>query len=170
MIICNLFLLLFVIIAAGMDLSTSRIDNRWILFGITTGMLVRLLQSGMTGLLSAAAGMFCPILLLGWLFVFRMLGAGDIKLFCAIGAWMGSREITYGIFYAMLVGSGLSLMILLGNGILWERLLYFRNYVKEVWTTKKIMPYRKGGTERIENFHFSIPILCSVVLYLGGIY
>ena len=166
----KLFLLLFVLIAAGMDLQTDKIDNRWILAGLMLGTLLRVYQYGWMGFMTALVGVLSPLLFLGCFFVFRMIGAGDIKLFCVLGAFMGGDRILWGIFYAMLVGSGVSFLIMMTNGMIQERLSYFRQYILELYRTHKITPYRKGGTERPENFHFSIPILCSVLLYLGGIY
>jgi len=81
----TLFPVLTAAVAMVMDLRTSRVDNGWIVFCICIGLAVQTLSGGIRGFLGAVFGIILPLLFLGGLFVFRMLGPGDIKLFCALG-------------------------------------------------------------------------------------
>ena len=53
-------------------------------------------------------GLLVPILILGILFIFRMLGAGDIKLLSVIGSMIGPTKILNCISYSFLIGAVIS--------------------------------------------------------------
>ena len=103
-------------------------------------------------------------------FAFGMIGAGDIKLFCALGGIMGCESIIKCIFISFLTGAGISAALLIFNHNFCERILYFIEYVKCTVSTGKISSYRRKSIAAPENFHFTIPVFISVLLYAGGIY
>ncbi len=74
--------------AVWMDFRDASVDNGWILFSFVTGFLIQITERGLKGGAIFLTGVAVPIILLGILFVFRMLGAGDIKLLCALGGIM----------------------------------------------------------------------------------
>lgn len=157
-------------VAMVLDLRVARVDNGWILFCLGTGLAVRFLEKGPGGLRDGLIGILLPAVLLGWLFVFRMLGAGDIKLLCALGSVLGTAKILECIFFSMLIGAGISAAILISTGGLSQRFLYFVLYIRELVRTGKITPYYSSGVASPENFHFTVPVFLSVVLYAGGAY
>ena len=115
-------------------------------------------------------GAAVPLILLGILFIFRMLGAGDVKILCALGGIMGPRTVTECIVYSLLAGAGISLAILISTGGIRRRFLYLYQYMNEFYCTGEIRPYYRKGMSFPENFHFTVPIFLSVVLYAGGVY
>lgn len=92
----------FPVIAAGcavlMDLRTMKVDNGWLLFCTLLGLLMQITESGIQGLGFWCTGLGFPIILLGALFWFRMLGAGDIKLLSVIGGMIGPYKILHCIW------------------------------------------------------------------------
>lgn len=154
--------------AAAMDLYSMRISNGWILFSLGAGLWFCLSGSG-PGLPVYFAGAVLPLALLGWLFRFRMLGSGDIKLFCALGGIMGPEAVLYCIGFSFLTGAAISLALLISCGGFTERISYFLEYLTAYLSTGIRKPYRREGSVP-ENFHFTIPIFMSVMLYTGGIY
>lgn len=90
--------------AVVMDLRTARVDNGWILFCMAAGLAMRILANGIIGVFWYFTGALIPVVLLGWLFVFRMLGPGDIKLLSVIGGILGAGEIVKCILGAMFIG------------------------------------------------------------------
>lgn len=86
------------------------------------------------------------ILIFFTLYIFRMMGAGDIKLIAVIAGWldihMGIRAITLG-FIAAAAAAALKLLIL---GNLKERLIYFVVYIRQILQTKKIIKYYTAQT------------------------
>lgn len=157
-------------VAMVLDLQTARVDNGWILFCLGTGLTAQILERGPGGLWDGFMGILLSAAVLGWLFLLRMLGAGDIKLFCALGSILGAEKILECIFFSMLIGAGISAAILISTGSISQRFLYFILYVKELINTGKIRPYHCGGMSSPENFHFTVPVFLSVVLYAGGAY
>ena len=104
------------------------------------------------------------------LFVLGMLGAGDIKLFCALGSVMGFSEILKCICISFMIGACISLAILISEHNFCERIRYFISYLENTVKNKQILSYGKKDISLPENFHFTVPIFLSVLLYAGGIY
>ena len=102
--------------AVWMDLREEAVDNSWVLFSIMAGFLLQLLEKGPKGMIIFLTGAAVPLILLGILFIFRMLGAGDVKILCALGGIMGPRTVTECIVYSLLAGAGISLAILISTG------------------------------------------------------
>ena len=71
---------------------------------------------------------------------------------------------------SFLTGAGISAALLIFNHNFCERILYFIEYVKCTVGTGKISSYRRKNIAAPENFHFTIPVFISVLLYAGGIY
>lgn len=155
--------------AVLMDLQMAQVENGWILFSMTTAFLWRFMQEGMRGIPDYVLGMLLPLAALGCLFYFRMLGSGDIKLFCALGCVMGPSAIGKCIICSFVLGAVISLAILIFYGSFLTRILYFIRYFHNFFRTGEVTPYcRKGMT--LENFHFTVPVFMSVMLYAGGVY
>ena len=155
--------------AAVMDLAVSRVTNEWILFSVIVTFFWRILQNGINGIPMFAAGVIIPALILGGLFYFRMLGAGDIKLFCVLGGVMGPETVVKCIISSFLLGAVISLAILIFCGSFLTRIQYLIRYFQRFFQTGEVTPYRRKGMT-LENFHFTIPVFMSVVLYAGGVY
>ena len=161
--------LIFSGVAVLMDLQTTRVDNGWILFSLLIGGFYRILCEGPFGLIPFFQGICFPFLVLIVLHYFRMLGSGDIKVFCVLGGLLGVRKIGYCIFWAFFFGGILSLFLLFIYGDFRRRFQYFFRYIQECMLTGEVKPYLQKGM-RLENIHFTVPIYMSVLLYTGGFY
>lgn len=163
----------FPVIAAGcavlMDLRTMKVDNGWLLFCTLFGLLMQITESGIQGLGFWCTGLGFPIILLGALFWFRMLGAGDIKLLSVIGGMIGPYKILHCIWYSALIGAGISVAILILTGNIRQRIYCLILFFQEFRETGERKPYYRKGLH-LENFHFTVPIFLSVLLYAGGVY
>lgn len=67
-----------------MDLYSMKVKNNWILCSLLAGAGYCFWKSGFAGLIRFVPGALVPLAILGWMFYFRMLGPGDIKVFCAL--------------------------------------------------------------------------------------
>lgn len=150
-----------------LDLQSEKIPND--LICLAWAAAVFRLFRGRIGIGDLLGGIFLPIICLLPLFWFRMLGAGDIKLFSALGGIMGITEIFRLMVCSFLLGTLLALGFLLTCGNLRERMGYFVTYCCSWSGTGKRQPYRKNGMEP-ENFHFTVPIFVGAVLYVGGLF
>lgn len=87
------------------DLAHRKIYNAVTVFGMLTGLGISLASSGFSGFFSSLLGMGIAILMFGWLFVFRVLGAGDVKLLMAFGALGGVRYCAETAILSLLVAA-----------------------------------------------------------------
>ena len=164
-----LFYRIFPAIAAGcaalMDIQRAKVDNGWLLFCVLVSLFTRIWKIDVSSLGSWICGLLVPILILGILFIFRMLGAGDIKLLSVIGSMIGPTKILNCISYSFLIAAAL----MISSGIVCQRILYLLHYISVYFKTGKREPYYKSGMP-LENFHFTVPIFLSALLYAGGVY
>ena len=152
-----------------MDLRTARIDNGWILFSMAVGAVCCIMEKGIAGMFFYAAGSSIPLILI-ILFGFGMLGAGDIKLFCALGGVMGTGAVFRCILSSFLLGAVFSVLFLITTRSFCERIQYFITYMENCRNAGEIIPYRRKEITAPENFHFTVPVFLSVLLYVGGNY
>ena len=59
--------------------------------------------------------------------------------------------------------------LMISSGIVCQRILYLLHYISVYFKTGKREPYYKSGMP-LENFHFTVPIFLSALLYAGGVY
>lgn len=100
---------LLLTVAAVSDVRTRRIPNVLVAFVAASGLLFSVTAFGLVGGLKHSLGG----LLLGlaiWLpfYMVRWLGAGDVKLFAAAGAWLGIERTLVGALLAALLGGVLA--------------------------------------------------------------
>jgi len=103
--------ILFILLAAREDLRTRKIPNLITGPAFLLGLAVHLAMGGPNGLLGAlVAGVLAGALLLpGWLMKF--MGAGDVKLMAAIGAWLGSPRLAlYAALFSLVAGGVISIV------------------------------------------------------------
>jgi prepilin peptidase CpaA len=91
------------VVAAIGDLRTRRIPNKLVAVLAVAGIVYSVMRAPLvSGLLQAGggllAGLACwlPFYMLGW------LGAGDVKLYAAAGAWLGPARAAEALFGAVL--------------------------------------------------------------------
>lgn len=162
-------LVAFTTAAVCMDLNREKIDNRWIALGWLIGFSYQLIEQGLRGIGVFFLGAAVPIVLLYLLFWFRMIGAGDIKLLSVLGGFMGPISAAVCVGISFIFGAVLSLAVMILCGNLMSRLRYFTTYFTRLAATKQVVPYMQKG-RRMENIHFSIPILMGVLIFVGGFY
>src|SRR5262245_35834880 len=87
------------------DLLTRRIPN-WLTFSsLLLGLGVQAWLAGWPGLLAAGAGVGVGGLLFFPLFALGYMGAGDVKLLMAVGAWVGGRDCLHVAVLSVLLGA-----------------------------------------------------------------
>lgn len=151
------------------DLWSGRISNAIIVTGILWGGASQLFLRGAAGLLFFLGGLCLPAVLFAAVFYFRMLGAGDIKLMCAAGSFMGPSVCFSFIVYSVLFGAVISLAIMVRRHTFGQRLIFFSKYFNEYSREKQWKSYLEN-TDTEAKFCFSIPVLLSVLCFIGGRY
>jgi len=164
---CLIFLILF---GVYRDLKFYKISNLLISIGIPMGFAFQIYEIGRKGIIISLSGIFLPILLLFILFLFKVLGAGDIKLFSVVGSFYGASFVFQTIIIAFLLGGVMSVIHLIKSKQVIYRLRFLAEYIqtysrnanclKEKGKKQVVIPYYDikkdgyGGT-----IHFSIAIL-----------
>lgn len=106
----GLFVLLL-LVACVSDVRTRRIPNELSAVLAVAGLLFSIgADPFVKGLLHGAGGLALGLAL--WLpsYAFRLLGAGDVKLFAAAGAWLGPMRTLEAALIGALVGGVLALL------------------------------------------------------------
>jgi prepilin peptidase CpaA len=119
--------------ACWFDVRTRRIPNLLTFPAAAIGIAAATVAHGGAGALSSAAGLFVGMLLFFPLFALKGLGAGDVKLMGALGAWLGATTVLGVAFYTSLAGGVLALALIVrhrygGQAIrnLWLLLTHWR--------------------------------------------
>ncbi|MCG7410010.1 A24 family peptidase [Paenibacillus sp. ACRRX] len=102
------------LIAAGVaDIRTRKIPNKLNLTAVVTALLYYAVVDGTKGIVTSGLGLLSGFGLLLLLYIGRAVGAGDVKLFAALGAWMGSYFVWNTFFYSILYGGVIASIYLL---------------------------------------------------------
>lgn len=118
--------------------------------------------------ISFLGGTAVPILIMFPLFLGKMIGTGDIKVFAVLGSAMGVGRILWCMILSFLLGAVIALPVLIFRCSAGERFSYFFTYLKQIFLTKTFSAYLAPG-KHPENIHFTIPIFGSVLLLcIGG--
>jgi prepilin peptidase CpaA len=107
----------FIAVAAGVwDLRTRRIPNA-LTFGAAAGAcLLALMDGGLSGLGRSAAGLFIALVIFLPVYALGGMGAGDVKLLAALGAWLGARDASRMALYTALAGGLLGVIVTISRG------------------------------------------------------
>jgi prepilin peptidase CpaA len=98
--------------ACWFDVRTRRIPN-WLTFpAAALGLVAATFANGGSGTASSAGGLLFGLGLFFPLFLLKGLGAGDVKLMGALGAWLGTSVIFGVAFYTSLAGGVLALALI----------------------------------------------------------
>ncbi len=151
-------IIIAIVLAAAVagDILRYRISNAIVAAGLAAGFLINFVFEGPGGLIKSLLGAILPVLLLFVLFALRMLGAGDIKLFCVVGAVMGAEFTTYAAAFSFLAGGIIAAAIMLARGNVRKRFAYVAIYLKTVFLTQSFVPYTDFDNKSDgAKFHFS---------------
>ena len=115
-------LAVLLLVAAVCDIRAHRIPNALSVFGLALGLLWHGCRGGGSGLLWSLEGIALACLAL-LPYAAGALGAGDVKLFGAVGALMGPTFLLWTLLGTIFVGALLAVLYALRRGVLRETLL-----------------------------------------------
>lgn len=155
------FTVILVAAAIG-DLRTRRIPNRLVAVLAVFGVLFSVVQSpGLAAVSRAGGGLlvglacWLPFYAMGW------LGAGDVKLYAAAGAWLGPMRALDGALVGALAGAVLSLIWMVKAHGLQDSV---RTLGLAAGTPQMLAPGSSGPTSRRSTLPYGIAIATGALL------
>ena len=104
------------IVIAYMDIRYRRIPNKLVLAILIVGLTMNTLFGGSHGLLLSLGGLGVSFGIMFFLHVFGTMGAGDVKLFAAIGAVNGLSLVVPTLMLVALTGGVLAIFMMVYSG------------------------------------------------------
>ena len=98
------------------DVRYRRIPNAYVLATLISGLIVNIIFGGLQGALASLGGCVLAFTLMFILHVFGAMGAGDVKLFAAIGAVTGAQLVLPTFLVVVLTGGLLAFVLMLRAG------------------------------------------------------
>ena len=98
------------------DLKSRRVSNALTFGAAGLALVIHFALTGWSGFLSAGAGWATGFALFFPLFVLGGMGAGDVKLLAAVGAWLGPWGALWAALYAALAGGLMALAVSRSHG------------------------------------------------------
>ena len=121
------------VVASAWDIRTRRIPNVLTLGFPVVALIVHVALDGTPGAVNTAAGWATGLALFLPLFILGGMGAGDVKLLAAMGAWLGPWNAVETALAAGVIGGVLALGLALTRSYasqaftnIWSLLLYWR--------------------------------------------
>ena len=112
--------------ACWCDVRTRRIPNWLTVPAALLGLLMATAAHGGQGAIASAVGLLVGVLLFFPMFALKGLGAGDVKLLGALGAWLGASLVFGVAFYTSLAGGVLAIGLMVKHR-------YGRQAMRNLW-------------------------------------
>jgi prepilin peptidase CpaA len=155
------------IVAAVCDVRTGRVPNVLTFGAAAAGLVMSVVLPGPGGLSAGLLGCVVGLALFFPLFALGGMGAGDVKLLAAFGAWLGPVDVLWAAIWASLVGGGLAVVVGAWRGYLSEAV---RNLVTmaAIWHAGGASPTAglTLGESRGPRLAYAVPIGIGAVLAL----
>ena len=94
------------------DLRSRRIPNALTFGAAAAACAAALATGGSAALVSSMTGWLVGLLLFLPVYALGGMGAGDVKLLAAIGAWLGPLDVFYAALYTGIAGAALAIVIM----------------------------------------------------------
>lgn len=110
------YVTLFALLAAAtwVDMRKHRIPNLISLGGVLAGLLINTGLHGLDGFLAALGGLSLAFVIMLPFYLLKGMGAGDVKLMAAVGAFIGPHQVLLAVGLTLGAGSiaGLAILVL----------------------------------------------------------
>jgi prepilin peptidase CpaA len=155
------------VVACGWDLRTRRIPQLLTLGGALAGLAFHVVNGGWNAGVASAAGWGVGIAIFFVPFALGGLGAGDVKLLGAIGAWLGPMNALWVGLYAGAAGGILAIFVALTEGYLFQAVGNV-GVLLAYWRLNGVKPLPEITLEhsRGPRLAYAVPILAGTMVTL----
>ena len=154
-------------IACISDLRTRRIPNVLTFTAAGLALVFHVVTGGWSAAGTSLAGLLVGGALFFPMFALRGMGAGDVKLLAAVGAWIGPGQIVFVALATSIVGGLIGLVVAIGHGYLkaavsnlWLLLMHWR-----VWGLRPLSEVSLEGSSG-PRLAYALPIFAGLVTTL----
>jgi len=121
-IVSSALLIPLAVIITYYDARYRRIPNPFVIATLVSGLVINSIANGWSGLLGSLGGCLLAFGLMFMLHIFGAMGAGDVKLFAAIGSVLGAALIMPTFLVVVLTGGALAAVTMIRAGTVKETL------------------------------------------------
>lgn len=130
------------------DVRYRRIPNIYVLVTLVAGLLMNLVFGGVHGLLLSAGGCGLAFVLMMVLHIFGAMGAGDVKLFAAIGAVIGAPLVLPTFAIVLITGFILAIYSMIRARLVRQTLLNVLAFFASWFPGWQVQHYSVSGDRR----------------------
>lgn len=143
-------LFLFILVAAGLfDLIKRKIPNLITYPAMVSGLAYHGLSDGFKGMLFSVEGLALGSISLIGFYIFSGMGAGDVKLMGAVGAFLGPKGVFIAFICTALIGGLVSLGVIIFRPTLKATVDNISETAKSLFYTRKLILPTGIGKKRI---------------------
>jgi prepilin peptidase CpaA len=167
---------LFVIVAAYIDGKELRVPNKITFPMIIAGWIYSMVAYGMAGegwmvgLGWSLAGTAVGLATLLPAYAIGGMGAGDVKMMAAIGAWVYCATTFYAFCVSAVVGAILAILMILFSGQgkkHWNQFFFIFNEIMTVRNPETLSEIAAERKSSMRLLPYGIPIAIGTVIYFG---
>ena len=155
------------VVAALWDLKTRRIPNLLTFGAALAALLVNAYLSGLTGIGWSIAGWLVGVAFFFPFFALGGMGAGDVKLLAALGAWLGPALAVWVALFSLIAGGALGLVISFGYGY-WTQALANIVWMFRFWSSEGLKPVPEVtlATHSGPRLAYAVPVCAGLMVTL----
>lgn len=155
------------VVAAIWDLRTRRIPNLLTFGSALLAIVAHTYTGGVTAAGWSLAGWFVGVLFFLPIFALRGMGAGDVKLLAALGAWLGPGPIVWVALFSLVAGGVIGLLVALGYGYLTQALTNIW-WMFSYWKAEgpKPVPQVTLATQKGPRLAYAVPVFAGLMVTL----
>jgi len=167
MTLANIFVGTLLVLACTSDWRTRRIPNLLTGSAAIAAVLFHLATAGWTAAGWSVVGLCAGALLFLPMFALRGMGAGDVKLLAAVGAWVGPGQVVLVALATSLVGGVMAVAVALAFGYLRQALTNIYLLLAH-WRVMGVAPLPAVTLERASGprLAYAFPIALGTVVTL----
>jgi prepilin peptidase CpaA len=167
MVTSHIFVGCLLTLACIADLRTRRIPNALTLTAAVIGVAFHATTGGWAWVAWSVGGWLLGVALFFPMFALRGMGAGDVKLLAAVGAWLGPAQVVVVALATSIAGGVLAITVALLHGYLKTALTNVRALLTH-WRVMGVRPLPAVTLEGTEGprLAYAVPVAIGTVVTL----
>jgi len=148
------------------DVRYHRIPNWLTLPAIMAGVVYHAYAGGIGGLTGSLLGMFLGFAVFVGFYLAGGMGAGDVKLMAAVGAFLGPQKVLFAALYTVIAGGIYAIFLFTTHKGARAMAVRYARMIKGVVSTGHFVFIPKGKTEEGARLYYAIAIAAGTLAVL----